>query len=161
MNRVALCICTYKRPDGLINLLDKLTQLAKAQPDVVVVIDNHIGGEGVAACDQLAASYPFALHYAIEAEPGISYARNAAVSLALQQQPDLIAFLDDDEWPDPNWLAELIRVRASTDADAVGGPTLSVFPPDSPESLTSNPYYGADMSIDDGAECQLQAAGNF
>ena len=161
MTRVAICICTYKRPDGLAKLLDSLTQLAPVQPDAVVVIDNHIGGEGVAVCEQLVASYPFELHYAIEAESGISYARNSAVSLALQQQPELIAFLDDDEWPEPNWLAELVRVQADTDADAVGGPTLSVFPPNSPESLTSNPYYGADMSITDGAECQLQAAGNF
>jgi len=123
--------------------------------------DNHVGGEGAAVCQELAADYPYELHYAIEAESGISYARNSAVNLALQQQPDLIAFLDDDEWPEANWLAELMRVQHETGADAVGGPTLSVFPPDSPESLTSNPYYGADMSISDGAECQLQAAGNF
>ncbi|MEE9335545.1 MAG: glycosyltransferase family 2 protein [Granulosicoccaceae bacterium] len=161
MTRVAICICTYKRPDGLTKLLDKLTQLTPATPDAVVVIDNHKDGEGAAVCSRLAASYPFELHYAIEAEPGISYARNSAVSLALQQQADLIAFLDDDEWPEPNWLTELIRVQTDTDADAVGGPTLSVFPPNSPESLTSNPYYGADMSIEDGSRCHLQAAGNF
>ncbi len=161
MTRVAICICTYKRPDGLAKLLDTLTQLKPDTPDVVVVIDNHADGEGAAVCEQLASSYPFELHFAIEPEPGISYARNSAVSLALQQQPDLIAFLDDDEWPEPNWLSELTRVQAATDSDAVGGPTLSVFPPDSPESLTSNPYYGADMNIEDGSECQLQAAGNF
>ena len=161
MTRVAICICTYKRPDGLAKLLNKLTELTPATPDDVVVIDNHVSGEGAAVCEQLKASYPFELHYAIEPEPGISYARNAAVALALQQQPDLVAFLDDDEWPEPNWLCELIRMQVATDSDAVGGPTLSVFPPDSPDSLTSNPYYGADMSIKDGSECQLQAAGNF
>lgn len=161
MNRVALCICTYRRPDGLSNLLNSLTELTPRKPDVVVVVDNHVDGEGAAVCEKMTADYPFELHHAIETEPGISFARNAAVNLALKQNPDLVAFLDDDEWPEAQWLSELIRVRDEQDADAVGGPTLSVFPENTPEEIVNNPYYGADINIADGAACQLEAAGNF
>jgi glycosyltransferase involved in cell wall biosynthesis len=161
MKRVILCICTYRRPEGLAHLLDSVNQLSPRKPDAVVVIDNHADGEGAAVCEQMSADYPLDLHYAIEAESGISFARNAAVELALKQQPDIIAFLDDDEWPEPQWLSELIRVCDEQRADAVGGPTLSVFPENTADEIINNPYYGADMNIADGARCQLQAAGNF
>ncbi len=161
MSRVVVCICTYNRPEGLANLLDQLTLLSPTKPDAVVVIDNHAGGEGAALCEKRRADYPIDLDYAVEPQAGISFARNAAVALALTKQADLIGFLDDDEWPEPQWLAELIRVSRENDADAVGGPTLSVFPADTPDAIKNNPYYGADMNIGDGEPCKLEAAGNF
>jgi len=77
MTKVVLCICTYKRPDGLAKLLENLTTLSPATPDVVVVIDNHVAGDGAAVCEQIASNYPFELPHAIEAEPGMAGAKLA------------------------------------------------------------------------------------
>lgn len=165
--KIVLCICTYRRPDGLRKLLECLPLLDAgngggfADRLSVVVSDNDKAGEGIAVCDSLPASYPFTVYTLSATEPGISAARNAATSKALTLQPDFIAFLDDDEWPEPQWLAELLRVQNDCNADVVGGPTRPVFPDETPDELRNNPYYGADMSLPDMSECVLQAGGNF
>ncbi len=156
-----LCVCTYRRPNSLRELLLALPDLQQSEDLSVVVADNDAAGEGASVCNELPEHYPFPVHALVEPTPGISFARNAVVSKALTLNPELLAFLDDDETPDSNWLAELKRVQHEHNADAVGGPTLSVFPAGTPEEIKSNPYYGADMGIADGAACTLQAAGNF
>jgi len=140
-------------------LLDSLISLDTPEEFEVVVVDNDAKGDGLAVCRSLAGNYPYPLHALSALEPGISPARNAAASKAIELAPEFIAFLDDDEWPEQNWLSELIRVLNSTSADVVGGPTLSVFP--AGQLPAGQEYYGADLNLVDGATCQLQAAGNF
>jgi hypothetical protein len=43
-----------------------------------------------------------------------------------------VAFLDDDEWPSPRWLAELLRVGEETGADVVTGTVEPVFDEEPP-----------------------------
>jgi succinoglycan biosynthesis protein ExoM len=43
---------------------------------------------------------------------------------------DLVVFIDDDDVPKPNWLAQLLRVWSATDADVVFG--ANRHPPDAP-----------------------------
>lgn len=163
--KIVVAICTYRRPDGLTRLLGHLPALRDADGERpaldVVVVDNDAAGEGIAACDALRASYAFPLHASAASGSGISAARNAACTAALALDPDVVAFLDDDEWPAEDWLAELLRVQREHDADAVGGPTRSVFPEGTDPALADIPYYGADMALPDGAPCLLQAGGNF
>jgi succinoglycan biosynthesis protein ExoM len=161
-----IAICTYQRPEGLTRLLDGIERLSlpagtNEHEIAVVVIDNHPDAEGLAVCEQRAPDYRFALQAICQLGNGISDARNASVKMALATHPRYVGFLDDDEWPEPQWLTELVRVLESAEASVVGGPTRSVFPDNTPEELLNNPYFGADMYLDDGAECQLQAAGNF
>jgi len=127
----------------------------------VCVVDNHADGEGAAVCEKLPSDYPYPVHAMVEPQPGISPARNMVVNKALELNPTYLAFLDDDERPEPQWLSELLRVQNATQADAVGGPTLSEFPDGISDEVKQNPYFGADLGIADEASCQLQAAGNF
>ena len=172
--RIVVAICTYRRPDGLARLLDALVELEppRAAPDAppidlrdaldVVVVDNDAAGAGLARVRSVrAAAYPFRLHGHLEAEPGLSAARERAVAEALRLGPDLVAFLDDDEWPEPGWLAELVAVQRRHGADAVGGPTRPVFPDGTDAATRACPYYGADLGVADGAACRLEAGGNF
>jgi len=156
-----VCICTYRRPEGLRTLLNSLTSLTDAAGIQIVVVDNDAAGEGAAVCQTLPSDYPFTVHAKVEPQAGISPARNEAVNTALSLQPEFLAFLDDDERPSLNWLSELLRIQKITNADVVGGPTLSEFPDGIDEEQKNNPYFGADLGIADGAACQLQAAGNF
>lgn len=160
MNTV-VCICTYRRPTGLRTLLNSLTSLTGSAGIQIVVIDNDAAGEGAAVCKNLPEDYPFTVHAKVETQAGISPARNAAVNTGLSLQPEFLAFLDDDERPSIDWLSELLRIQKTTNADMVGGPTLSEFPDGIDEEQKNNPYFGADLGISDGAACQLQAAGNF
>lgn len=161
--KTVLCICTFRRPAGLRKLLDTLPSIDATQELEVVVADNDPAGAGLAVCAEMSAQgYPFTLHTVAAGEnSGISAARNAACLQALALKPDLVAFLDDDEWPEPQWLAELLRVQQHCNADLVGGPTRPVFPHGTELAITVNPYYGADMALPDETQCQLQAGGNF
>jgi len=161
MITLAICICTFRRPEGLRNALKHVSKLDFDGELHVVVADNDAAGEGLTVCEDLQADYRWPLLSTAVSDSGISYSRNAAATLALTRKPDFIAFLDDDEWPNPDWLQELLRVQHEHDADAVGGPTLSVFPEGTPEDIRNNPYYGADLGKSDGSACQLEAAGNF
>ncbi len=160
--KVALCICTFRRPDGLANALQHVAQLDFDGDLTVIVADNDTqAAEGLAVCRELEQDYRWPLKSTAVSESGISFSRNAAATIALGIKPDFVAFLDDDEWPEPHWLSELLRVQAEHNADAVGGPTQSVFPEDTPQAVRDNQYYGADLGVADGSACQLEAAGNF
>ncbi len=159
--QIVLCICTYRRPDGLAKLLTALPALHASDDMIVVVSDNDAGKEGVTVCEALPEDYPFKVIALNETQAGISAARNTATNEALKHKPDFIAFLDDDEWPEPQWLSELLRVQTEQSADVVGGPTRPVFPEGAPAELLDNPYYGADMGLSDASQCELQAGGNF
>lgn len=87
----------------------------------VLVIDNNPNPKTREICEQAAPSLPINIHYAPEPEPGITYARNHAVSVALERGADFIAFIDDDDQPQPDWLLQLLDRQAATDADLVFG----------------------------------------
>lgn len=162
--RAVLCVCTHRRPAELERLLEGIDRLEVAAELAVVVVDNDPREQqGLAACAAFAAvaRRRWRLTASLEPRPGISFARNHAVVLALTEQPDFIAMLDDDEVPTATWLAELLRVQEVTDADLVGGPVLPLFPANARPFSQLADYYGADLRVADGAACVLHASGNF
>ena len=90
------------------------------------MVDNDSGGSACAALerDNPVRNWPLGCH--VEPRRGISHARNRAIS-AVESGVDFVAFVDDDEVPEPRWLDELLRVRREHDADAVAGPVLRYF----------------------------------
>jgi len=127
--RVAVCVATYLRPEGLRRLLGALAgqSLPRPAPCVdVVVIDNDPSGSARAVCESAREWLPFDLHYAIEKRRGIPQARNAALAVAIPFA-DVVVFTDDDVEPAQGWLAELLRVQALYRADVVAGPNPPRF----------------------------------
>lgn len=158
---LAICICTYKRPQGLTRLLNALGPLAKRQSFEVFVVDNHGDAEGLQAITVLESTeLPFDIHSARSTATGISHARNQVLQMAMDSGMSFAALIDDDEWPGECWLDELLRVQALDDADAVGGPTRAVFDTEPAEEFKRSIYYGADLELPDNAPCTLQACGN-
>jgi glycosyltransferase involved in cell wall biosynthesis len=129
---VAVCACTYLRPRGLERLLAGLgaIEVPDAVAVEVVIVDNDPAGSGGPVADAARDGFPFPLRYVVEPARGIVAARNAAVAAA--GDADAVAFLDDDEWPSPEWLVELVRVGEGTGAEVVTGtvePVFDVEPP--------------------------------
>ena len=140
MTEVAICVATMHRPQGLSRLLASLARL-HVPPDVlvrVVVVDND-AKESARATVAAVTDFPFALQYVIEPKRGIPFARNTGVGSA--GDCDWIAFVDDDETVAPCWLAELIRVARTYEADVVTGTVLPEFTEPPPHWAVDGAFY--------------------
>ena len=128
---VAICVATHRRPHGLERLLRGLNALTLGSPDAcsvtVVVVDNDPARSAQVTCDALRTTLRWPLLYVAEPRRGIPFARNAAVTSARALHAELLAFVDDDEVPEPGWLNELIRVMRESGAGVVTGPVLPAF----------------------------------
>jgi succinoglycan biosynthesis protein ExoM len=131
---VAICVATYQRPDQLRALLDALEGQIDAGPYRVYLVDNDPDG----TAEFVAASTSLDLEYIREPTPGIVAARNAALERCFEP---LVAFIDDDEYPAPTWLATLRKCMADMEADVVWGPVVSVFPPETPDWVHAGNFF--------------------
>jgi len=106
----------------------------------VLVIDNDARGTGREAALAAAADVGVAvrssvegakgpeavgLRYVVEERPGVAAVRNRALDETGGR--DLLVFIDDDEEPEPGWLAALVGLWASTGCQAVAGPVIPVY----------------------------------
>ncbi|HZS62749.1 MAG TPA: glycosyltransferase [Gemmatimonadaceae bacterium] len=138
--RVAVCIATYARPDGLARLLDGLAALHTDACVRVVVVDNDATGPSRDACEARASAFRLGLRYEVEPRRGITYARNRSVAAA-GSDVDFIAMLDDDEVPEAGWLQALLKAQAKYDADVVAGPVIPYFPSMPPEWVQEGRFF--------------------
>lgn len=123
---VTVAVCTFRRPQELQQTLQGLwaqrglTGIAVT----VVVVDNDSQASARSVVESALPPSPWSLRYVVEPRPGVASARNRSLREA---QTDLIAFIDDDEVPEPTWLAALLRCHSSTAADAVFGSVVPRF----------------------------------
>ncbi len=139
---VAVCVVTRRRPEGLRRALESLEELSLEGPRQIdlriVVVENDDDGEARGVVESLTGGR-FPIEYAAEPRHGIPFARNRALEVA--GEVDFIAFLDDDEWAEPQWLAELLDAEAKTGAEIVLGPVLPDFDAPPPRWLLASGYF--------------------
>jgi succinoglycan biosynthesis protein ExoM len=139
--RVAICIPTFKRLGHLRALLAGISALKfikTPQPQIqVIAVDNDPAGSAEATC--ATASMPWHLEYFIEPQRGLSPTRNRAIAEA--GDVDYLAFIDDDEIPQPQWLDELLYAQQILAADVVAGPVLPSFTADVPAWIVHSPLF--------------------
>ena len=152
---VVITIPTYRRPKCLGRLLDAIAEL-KSDTDIsVLVVDNDAKAhQGFDLCEKVALAYRWPLRAVIEANRGIAQARNRLVTEALSSDAQFIAMIDDDEWPEPQWIDAFLKTQHETEADAVQGSIL--FSPDS-----SGPKPVPDIRRPSGPIGMLEGAGNL
>ena len=148
---VAVCACTYKRPEGLRALLAGVAALTfhdtaarlGAWPRLMVVIADNEGSEGARAiCAGFHHPETMPIVYVHEPRRGIPFARNACLD-HLPPNCDVFAFVDDDEVPAPDWLDQLLSAQAKTGADVVAGRVMPVFENGTPDWIAAGGFFGA------------------
>ena len=87
-----------------------------ASPFEVVVVDNDQEKSGQPVALRFREKLP--MTYLVEPVRGIARTRNRAVAIS---RSTFLAFIDDDEWATPQWLAELERRQNIATADVVIG----------------------------------------
>ncbi|MDE1174022.1 MAG: glycosyltransferase family A protein [Parvibaculaceae bacterium] len=90
----------------------------------IVIADNHPQQLARAVVERLQLETPIPILYTSNVAHGIAAIRNAGVKAARGR---FIAFVDDDEEPQPGWLEALHSSLERTGADAAFGPKFPVF----------------------------------
>ena len=140
-SRVAICIATFQRTEQLRDLLAALGRLSfynicPHRIDVIVV-DNDAARSANSVCD--IKDYPWTIRYVCEPKRGIARARNRAITEAADAE--FLAFVDDDETPEPRWLDELLWTRSQFQADVVSGPVFPEYTGDVPEWIRNGGFF--------------------
>ncbi len=123
---ISVCICTYRRRYLLQRTLaELLKQEAGGRFTMsIVVADNDRDQSARSVVEAFRAATSLPVSYRVEPERNIALARNAAVECA---EGDYVAFIDDDEFPTPGWLASLLATCETYGADGALGPVRPCF----------------------------------
>lgn len=121
---VVICIPTYKRPKMLRRLLDAIAaQETKAVISVLVADNDAHGRAGMDLCLAM-DDYPWPLTAVMAPHRGIAQVRNILIEYALMTDAPFIAMIDDDEWPETDWIERFLETAHATGADLLQGSIL-------------------------------------
>src|SRR5260370_42075710 len=131
---VSICICTYKRADFLKRLLERLENQRTDGLFTysMVVSDNDSGESAREMVTKFSSTSHLRTTYCNEPRKNIALARNMALEHA---EGELVAFIDDDEFPAKDWLWNLLNAYLKGGADGVLGPVVPHFESNPPPWL--------------------------
>jgi GT2 family glycosyltransferase len=113
--RISVVVCSYNGSRTIRDTLDGMMRLEYLDVEIIVVDDGSTD-----TTPQIASEYPVKL---ITTENrGLSSARNTGWQEA---SGEIVAYIDDDAYPDPHWLHYLAYTFMTTDFVGVGGPNIA------------------------------------
>jgi len=115
---ISVVVCTYNGTRTIRECCEGLRKLEYPNFEVIVVSDGSTDGSAAIARE-------FGFRVIETPNRGLSSARNTGLQAALGE---IVAYIDDDAYPDPQWLSYLASMFMSTDYAALGGPNIA--PPD-------------------------------
>ncbi len=160
--RLAVCVCTYRRPAVLDRLLAALVDIVRdveplAEVSLVVVDDD---AEASAESTVAARRADFSdVVYVVTGSGNISTARNRALDEGAAIA-EFLAVVDDDCVPHGDWLRQLLVVQQRYDADVVSGACVDVPPDGAPGWFVSQPFATSTPDAVEGAPLEVGALKN-
>lgn len=155
---VSVVIATYDRPDGLAATLKSCLAQTNALglAGEIVVLDNHPTQSGRAVVEAIGAAGGWPIRHVTELTRNMSTLRNRGFSEARGRY---LAFIDDDETADPDWLDALVGAARAADADIAVGPRLATFLAGAPPAYDpTGAGFVRDLHLPDGALIALTNA---
>jgi succinoglycan biosynthesis protein ExoM len=104
----------------------------------IVVVDNDRSRSAEDVVGEFGASSGIPIKYCVEPQQNIAMARNRAIENAAG---DLIAFIDDDEFPIKRWLLTLFEALHKFGVDGVLGPVKPHFDDEPPQWVVKGKFY--------------------
>lgn len=112
---ISVVVCTYNGSATIRDCMEGLMRLAYPRFEVIVINDGSID-----STPEIVNEYPVRLITTVN--QGLSQARNRGI---YESKGDIIAYIDDDAYPDPHWLHYLAFAYANTDHAGIGGPNIA------------------------------------
>ncbi|WP_434054200.1 MAG: glycosyltransferase [Roseibium sp.] len=128
--KLVIAVCTAQRPNMLkacLKSLDSLIRPDETELSVVVVENDAVPFFMGAAAAEVKAAFSVPVSFYHEPRRGIPFARNTALEAALEQGPDWVALIDDDERAEPDWIEKLLTACKTFDAEVANGPVRRIY----------------------------------
>jgi glycosyltransferase involved in cell wall biosynthesis len=137
---ISVCICTYQRPQFLARLLEELAcqQTEGLFTYSIVVADNDQAQTAKDVVSRFRSRSSIETIYCVEPNQNIALARNRALAEAAG---DFIAFIDDDEFPQRDWLFLLFKICSRFQAAGALGPVKPHFDVEPPEWIIRGGFF--------------------
>lgn len=122
---VSVVVCTRNRSAALRGALESLLEV-QYDPALweMVIIDNASTDDTAEIARSVAAANPARVRVLVEPTIGLSAARNAGIAAAAAE---IIAFIDDDAYPEPGWLSAVVEGFSRPEVMCVGGPVAPLL----------------------------------
>ena len=114
---VTVIVCTYNGSATIKECIEGILKLDYPNFDVIVVND---GSKDNTA--EIVQQYPVKLINT--SNRGLSSARNTGMN---NSGSEIIAYIDDDAWPDPQWLNYLTYAHTHSEHACIGGPNIAPY----------------------------------
>ena len=114
--KFSVVVCSYNGARTIRDTLDHLARLEYPSFETIVVSDGSTDNTA-----EIARSYP-GVRVIETPNGGLSAARNTGMAAATGA---IIAYIDDDAYPDPHWLTYLAHAFRESDHGAIGGPNVA------------------------------------
>jgi succinoglycan biosynthesis protein ExoM len=140
MEHISICLCTYQRPIWLRQLLQDLVRQETMGRFTfeIIVVDNDAAESAREVVREEAGASAIPIRYFTESRRSIAYARNKTLEHA---SGSFIAFIDDDELPQPKWLFNLFHACTELKVAGVLGPVRPRFEPGTPNWVKKGGFY--------------------
>ena len=138
---ISICICTYKRPEKLLRLLEGIKNQSTEELFTysIIVVDNDHTETARVIIEEFKSENLMEIDYYVEPDQNIALARNRAVKHAAGE---FLAFIDDDEFPvNNNWLLMLYKTCAHYGADGILGPVRPLYEKTPPEWIVRGGFF--------------------
>lgn len=137
---ICVCICTYKRPLLLRDLLRALNgqKCGGFFEYYVVVVDNDRSESGRTIVESEAKQSKTSIFYFVESEQNIAMARNKAIE---NSRGEFVALIDDDELPDSSWLLNIYKALVRFGTAGILGPVLPRYEVSPPQWVLNGRFY--------------------
>lgn len=123
--KFSLIICTYMRPEPLLNLLHSV-QKQVLFPDEIVIVDGSVNRETEEALNN--TEFQNLKYFLVsDAHRGLTKQRNFGISMVAKDS-EIVCFLDDDTVLESDYFVEIIKTfQTDNDVSGVGGVAINEY----------------------------------
>jgi len=148
--KISCIVCSYNREKYIVDAIESLiNQTLEKYKYEILIIDNNSKDNTAQLCFELLEKYSskYNLHYFMETQQGLSYARNRGIQEA---KGELICYIDDDAIAEPDFLEKILNFfEENNQVGGVGGKIIPKYVDGEPnwmnpfmEGLVSKVDYG-------------------
>lgn len=142
MIKVSIIIPTCNRANYLIDTLSTLRMMSEISSAELIVIDNGSTDRTREIVETFIKESPIPCRYVYEPTPGLHVGRNLGAQLA---QGEILAYLDDDVFVDPDWLTGIQDAFTNyPELALLGGPCIPYWEGQPPQWILDLKYLSSD-----------------